>query len=80
MLSLCNNKSHKCVNNFLGFLVNGHECHVNGAAKICLCDANKGYCGDDYQNCVKWTESDIRKDWGLTPNCKFSRKYLILVQ
>lgn len=56
-----------------GFLVNGHECHVNGAAKICLCDANKGYCGDDYQNCVKWTESDIRKDWGLTPNCSIKK-------
>lgn len=52
-----------------GFLVNKHQCNVTGAQKICICNANKGYCGDDYKNCVKWNgkESDIREGYGLTP-------------
>lgn len=57
---------------FLGFLVNKHQCNVTGAQKICICNANKGYCGDDYKNCVKWNgkESDIGEGYGLTPKCK----------
>lgn len=61
---------------FLGLLVNGHNCSINGAQKICICNVNEGYCGDDYRKCDKWNkaESDIPVDWGLTQNCKFSRK------
>lgn len=58
-----------------GFLVNKHQCDVTGAQKICVCNANKGYCGDDYKNCVKWNgkESDIREGYGLTPKCTIEK-------
>lgn len=58
-----------------GFIVNGHECNINGAQKNCICNANKGYCGHDYRKCVKWNgaESDIPVDWGLTPNCSIQK-------
>lgn len=53
-----------------GFIVNGHNCSINGAQKICICNVNEGYCGDDYRKCDKWNkaESDIPVDWGLTQN------------
>lgn len=77
MLSLCNNKSHKCVIIFIAILVNGPACHVNGSKKICMCNAKIGYCGNDYKSCVKWNESDIGEGYQLTANCKFSRNWNI---
>lgn len=58
-----------------GLLVNGHNCNINGAQKICICNVNEGYCGDDYRNCDKWNkaESDIPVDWGLTQNCSIKK-------
>lgn len=58
-----------------GFIVNGHNCSINGAQKICICNVNEGYCGDDYRKCDKWNkaESDIPVDWGLTQNCSIKK-------
>lgn len=55
-----------------GFILNEHECQVNGAAKICICNARIGYCGHDYKKCEKWNGT-IAKDWGLTPNCSIKK-------
>lgn len=56
-----------------GFLVNEHDCNVTGAQKICICNANIGYCGDDYRKCDKRNKSDIPVDWRLTPNCSIKK-------
>lgn len=56
-----------------GFLVNEHDCNVTGAQKICICNANIGYCGDDYRKCDKRNKSDIPVDWRLTPNCTIEK-------
>lgn len=71
MDEVCRKPDCKCGSE--GFLVNEHDCNVTGAQKICICNANIGYCGDDYRKCDKRNKSDIPVDWRLTPNCTIEK-------